>query len=206
MALGEKQKQQLLILVIIIAVASGAAYFMLWWQPSGETLDAMHASIDSAQVKIDAAKADLALGTVEGLRQRVDAYQGQLGLLRRLVPSGNDVPNLIDDVSNRAKRRNVGIAKFTPWPGDQAPPFQTFKYSYTVFGRFDDVSGFLSDVASLPRIMVPYDIKIDAAKQPSMKAYGDTTGALLEVSFSIRTFVKPQAADSAAPVAPGGAK
>jgi type IV pilus assembly protein PilO len=198
MALGEKEKKQLLILAIILAVAGGGAYYMLWWQPGSDELTAMHASIDSMQVKVDSAKADLARGTVESLRQRVDAYQGQLGLLRRLVPSGNDVPNLIDDVSNRAKRRGVGIAKFTPGTADPNPPFQVFKYAYSVFGHYDEISGFLSDVASLPRIMVPYDIKIDAAKQAAMRAYGDTTGALLEMSFSIKTFVKPQAADSAA--------
>jgi len=77
------------------------------------------------------------------------------------------------------------------------------KYEYTVFGHYDEVAAFLSDVASLTRIMVPVDVKVDQAKQPAMKAFADTSGALLEVSFELRTFVKPQAAGDSATASAG---
>jgi type IV pilus assembly protein PilO len=204
MALPEKEKKQLMILLIIAALGGGGAYYMLWWQPHAETLTTAVATADSMQLKVDSAKAQLARGSVEALRQKVADMEGTLGLMRRLVPSGNDVPNLIDDISNRAKRRGVAIASFTPRNTEEAPPFQIYKYGYTVFGHYDDVAAFLSDVASLPRIMVPYDVKLEPAKSPAMKAYADTTGALLEVSFEVRTFVKAGTSDSTATAASGG--
>jgi hypothetical protein len=45
-------------------------------------------------------------------------------------------------------------------------------------------------VASLQRIIVPYDLSVAAANQNAAKALGDTTGALLEAKFQVRTFVK----------------
>jgi Tfp pilus assembly protein PilO len=190
MALGEKAKKQVMYLVTALPVLAAVAYYMLMFQPDSDRLGAMRSAIDTMNIKIESAKADLAKGTVEGARARVNAYLNQLTLLRKLVPAANDVPNLIDDISNRAKRRGVQIAKFTPGAVDQVPPFEVHKYAYTVFGHYDEVAGFLSDVASLQRIMVPYDLKIDQAKQVAMKAYADTSGGLLEVSFELRTFVK----------------
>src|SRR3989454_4962744 len=55
---------------------------------------------------IDRAKADLASGTVEDLRRKVEKYQAMLGLMRRLVPEKNEVPALIDDISTKAKVRS----------------------------------------------------------------------------------------------------
>jgi hypothetical protein len=37
---------------------------------------------------------------------------------------------------------------------------------------------------------VPYDLKLDPANTTAAKALGDTTGALLEAKFQVRTYVK----------------
>ena len=54
---------------------------------------------------------------------------------------------------------------------------------------------FLADVASLQRIIVPYDLSVSAASQNAAKALGDTNGSLLEAKFQVRTFVKSPAAE-----------
>jgi Tfp pilus assembly protein PilO len=69
-------------------------------------------------------------------------------------------------------------------------PFNTYKYRYSVLGHYDQVGEFLSDVASLQRIIVPIDLTLTAADANSAKALGDSTGSLLVARFLIRTFVK----------------
>jgi Tfp pilus assembly protein PilO len=65
----------------------------------------------------------------------------------------------------------------------------------SVIGRYDQIGQFLADVASLQRIIVPYDLVLDQANPNAAKAMGDTTGALLEAKFQVRTFVKSSAAE-----------
>jgi Tfp pilus assembly protein PilO len=78
-----------------------------------------------------------------------------------------------------------------PLPVENGPvPFNTYKYNMSVIGRYDQIGQFLADVASLQRIIVPYDLKLDQANTNAAKALGDTTGALLEAKFQVRTFVK----------------
>jgi len=152
---------------------------------------AVRDTIARLQAATDSAKRELARGTVEDLRKRLETYRGSLALLRRLVPERNEVPNLLDDISSRGKIRGVTLSQVVPMPVEAGPaPFDTYKYNMSVIGRYDQIGQFLADVASLQRIIVPYDLSIDQANNSSAKALGDTSGSLLEAKFQVRTFVK----------------
>jgi type IV pilus assembly protein PilO len=156
-----------------------------------ERVVAMRDTIAQLQASTDSAKRELARGTVEDLRKRLDTYRGSLALLRRLVPERNEVPNLLDDISSRGRIRGVMLSQVVPMPVQSGPvPFDTYKYNMSVIGRYDQIGQFLADVASLQRIIVPYDLTLDQANTAAAKALGDTTGALLEAKFQVRTFVK----------------
>lgn len=156
-----------------------------------ERVTAMRDTIGQLTAATDSAKRELARGTVEDLRKRLETYRGSLALLRRLVPERNEVPNLLDDISSRGKIRGVTLSQVVPLPVEPGPaPFDTYKYNMSVIGRYDQIGQFLADVASLQRIIVPYDLVLDQANMSSAKALGDTTGSLLEAKFQVRTFVK----------------
>ncbi len=156
-----------------------------------ERVVAVRDTIAQLQAATDSAKRELAHGTVEDLRKRLDTYRGSLSLLRRLVPERNEVPNLLDDISSRGRIRGVTLSQVVPMPVEAGPaPFDTYKYNMSVIGRYDQIGQFLADVAGLQRIIVPYDVTLDQANATAAKALGDTSGSLLEAQFQVRTFVK----------------
>jgi type IV pilus assembly protein PilO len=152
---------------------------------------AMRDTIAQLTAATDSAKKELVRGTVEDLHKRLDTYRGSLSLLRRLVPERNEVPNLLDDISSRSKIRGVTLSQVVPLPVEPGPmPFDTYKYNMSVIGHYDHIGEFLADVASLQRIIVPYDLTVSVANAGAAKALGDTSGSLLEAKFQIRTYVK----------------
>jgi type IV pilus assembly protein PilO len=152
---------------------------------------AIRDTIVTLEAATDSAKKELARGTVADVRKRLESYRGSLSLLRRLVPERNEVPNLLDDISTRGKIRGVTLSQVVPLPVEAGPvPFDTYKYNMSVIGKYDQIGQFLADVASLQRIIVPYDLTVGAANSTAAKALGDSTGALLEAKFQIRTYVK----------------
>ena len=156
-------------------------------------------TISRLDAATDSAKKELAKGTVEDLRKRLDTYRGSLALLRRLVPERNEVPNLLDDISTRSKIRGVTLSQVVPLPVEPGPaPFDTYKYNMSVIGHYDAIGAFLADVSSLQRIIVPYDLSVSAANQNAAKALNDTSGSLLEAKFQVRTFVKSASAEGEA--------
>ncbi|MBA3497536.1 MAG: type 4a pilus biogenesis protein PilO [Gemmatimonadales bacterium] len=203
MAMSSKQSTPLLVIALAGIVGyigytgtvvdslgvRGAAARQAEVQAARDTIAMLDAATDSA-------KKELARGTVEDLRKRLVTYRGSLALLRRLVPERNEVPNLLDDISSRGRIRGVTLSQVVPLPVEQGPaPFDTHKYNMSVIGHYDEIGEFLADVASLQRIIVPYDLRVAAANMTSAKALNDTSGALLEAKFQVRTFVKSSSAE-----------
>jgi type IV pilus assembly protein PilO len=164
-----------------------------------EQVVAIRDTIARLDAATDSAKKELARGTVEDLRKRLDTYRGSLALLRRLVPERNEVPNLLDDISSRGRIRGVTLSQVVPLPVQPGPtPFDTYKYNMSVIGRYDQIGQFLADVASLQRIIVPYDLMVAPANMGAAKALGDTSGSLLEAKFQVRTYVKSSSTEGEA--------
>jgi Tfp pilus assembly protein PilO len=156
---------------------------------------AIQDTVKQLEAQTDSAKRELARGTVEDLRHKLESYRASLALLRRLVPERNEVPNLLDDISTRAKIRGVHLAEVSPLPEERGPvPFTTYKYNIRVMGHYDQIGEFLGDIASLQRIIVPVDLTIAPANVASAKVLGDSSGAMLEAKFQIRTYVKSASA------------
>jgi type IV pilus assembly protein PilO len=207
MALSSQQSTPLFLIVIALAVGYLAYQGLeVAGMPGLSARKVEVAAIKDTISKLEGetakAKAELAKGTVEDLRKRLDAYRSSLALLRRLVPDRNEVPNLLDDISTRGKIRGITLAQVVPLPVEPGPaPFDTYRYNLSVIGRYDQIGEWLADVASLQRIIVPQDVQLAAANQTAAKALGDTSGALLEAKLQIRTYVKsnvPQGAEGAA--------
>jgi type IV pilus assembly protein PilO len=200
--LPQDRQSQVMLLITAAMLGLGYAFWTYWAQPTNQQIHQVQAETDSLQAIIDRAKADLASGTVEDLRRKVEAYRALLGVMRRLVPEKNEVPALIDDISTKAKVRGVTIGRIEPLPVEPAQPFDAYKYRLEIIGHYDQLGEFLSDIASLPRIIVPQDVTLKPAQQQAQKFLSDTLGALLEAQFYIRTFVK----SSAPPPPPAGKK
>jgi Tfp pilus assembly protein PilO len=155
-------------------------------------------TLATLEAQIDSAKRELATGTAEDVRKKLEEHRASLALLRRLVPERNEVPNLLDDMSTRAKMRGVSLAQLMPQPVEGGPvPFDTYRYDISVIGKYDQIGEFLGDVASLQRIIVPQNVQLAVANNAAAKALGDSSGSLLEAKFQIRTFVKSSAQEVA---------
>jgi type IV pilus assembly protein PilO len=104
----------------------------------------------------------------------------------------------MDAITTRARIRGVNLSQLQPLGTTSGPPpFDTQQFQLSVLGHYDQIGEFLADIASLERIIVPIDLKINEAPQQAAKALGDSTGAMLEAKFIIRTYVKtnnPEAA------------
>ncbi|HXF94500.1 MAG TPA: type 4a pilus biogenesis protein PilO [Gemmatimonadales bacterium] len=207
MALGlpTDRRSQVFLLITMLALAGVYATWTYLVQPVRQEIVAVRAQLDTIDSIVRLAKAELAKGSKDEVERQVRSYGGMLAIMRQLVPEKNEVPTLIDDVSNRSKVRGITIGRIQPLSVEPGAPFDTYKYRLEVYGRYDQVGEFLSDVASLPRIVVPEELVLRPAAQQAQRFLNDTSGALLEAIFTIRTFVKSPTR-APAPAAPGGSR
>src|SRR5258708_40141576 len=130
MALGlpTDQRGQIMALLILVALAGGYFFGTRVHKPQSAQIEAETQQADSLEKIVEAAKRDLASGSIEDLRRRVEEYNGSLELMRRLVPDRNEVPTLIDDISTKAKVRGITPGKVPPLTPRPATPFHTYPF------------------------------------------------------------------------------
>src|SRR2546428_12152305 len=175
--LPQDRQSQYMLLITLVMVILGYLFWTYWEQPTAAQIASANSEPDSLQVIIDKAKQDLASGTVEDLRRKVEQYQALLGVMRRLVPEKNEVPALIDDISTKSKVRGVTIGRFEPLAVESAQPFDNYRYRLEILGHYDHLGEFLSGIAGPPRIAGPQAAGPKPAPKQAQKGLGATLGA-----------------------------
>ena len=144
--------------------------------------------------------ASLQRGKLEELRAETDRSQKSLELMRQLVPTGNEVPALLDQVSTAAKAAGLEVAAVKPEAVFVGSEFDTYRYTITVIGPYHSTASFLAAVGSLTRIMAPVNLAIELARPSGNKAKLSRRGEqLLLTSFELQTYVA-----HSAPARPAG--
>src|SRR5262249_1384647 len=113
---------QVMLLIIAVSLVGGYFAYDKFQAPRRDEITTTQNEIDSLNRVIQRAKADLAAGSAASVDRQVEQYRAALGLMRRLVPEVNEVPTLLEDISNRAKLRSVTIGKFQPLGTEAGPP------------------------------------------------------------------------------------
>jgi type IV pilus assembly protein PilO len=165
MAIGANltKRDQMLISVMVMAVALAGAYGYFLYMPKREQLATIQAHVEGLDKKNEQAKADLANGSVEKLKTQALEYEASLKVLQQLVPTTNEVPALLENVSTAARRVGLDIASVEPMPVIVGEQFDTYRYKVSVKGGYHALAGFLTNVGSLNRIVAP--VALDVKQQ-----------------------------------------
>jgi type IV pilus assembly protein PilO len=193
MAIGDnltKREQTLVGISILAFVALGALwYFML--SPKSEALGALSARVDSLEAANQQARTDVARGSVDSLRAAVARDREALKIMTRLVPTRNEVPGLLEDVSTAARRVGLDLASVEPMPVIPGDDFDTHRYKISVIGGYHELGRFLSNVGSLQRIVAPVALEMKLFVSSGQGAPRRPTAgkSMLDSNFQIQTYV-----------------
>lgn len=184
------KRDQNLVLVGVLVLAAAAAYWFLMWSPTQAQLNELEARVAKLDSTNATAKKEAQAGKLDQLKREVERANQSLGLMRQLVPTGNEVPALLDQVTVAARQAGLEVTGVKPAavvPGDQ---FDTYRYSMSILGSYHQAVRFFADVGSLTRIMTPVGVSVGPKDQPAGSRRRTAPGEqLLGVDFELQTFV-----------------
>jgi type IV pilus assembly protein PilO len=184
------QAGQLKVASGVLAIIGAIAYYMYVYQPSAAELDTRQQRVEALEAANDRVKRELARGSAEQLRQQAQAYAQNLEVMRQLVPTGNEVPALLEQVSTAARRSGLDISTVEPQPVIVGEQFDTYRYKLSVFGSYHQVAEFLTNVGSLTRIVAPQNVTLAVTLDPAAtKTRRRADQAVLDTDFEIQTYV-----------------
>ena len=189
--LPKNQREQAMVLVCIIAIALAGLYYMYVWSPKRVELGTLEVRVDSLEVGNDRARAEMAKGSAADLQAQADQYARDLEIMRQLVPTGNEVPALLEQVSTSARRTGLDLSAVEPQPVIEGEIFDTYRYKIALTGGFHAVGEFLTNVGSLTRIVAPMNLSLAPAANPNMAAVKlkRPGTAAIDTRLEIQTYV-----------------
>lgn len=192
MAIGANmtKREQTLVAIAVLAGALLGAFVYFVYSPRSADLEEVGAHVDSLEAANRQASRDVAQGSLERLRNEAKEYAASLKIMRQLVPTGNEVPALLDDISTAARRVGLDLAAVEPLPVLPGEQFDTYRYKMSVIGGYHAVGQFLSNVGGLSRIVAP--VSLDMKPHPpgdKSKRQTKRDESLLDTNFQIQTYV-----------------
>lgn len=123
---------------------------------------------------------------LEPLKLQLVQMEQQLQQMLRQLPSKNEMPDLIVDISQTALATGISNELFQPGPEQPKEFYAEKPISLRMVGSYHQFGGFVSGVASLPRvvIMTMHDISL----KPRGNAPGITANAPLELAGTVKTY------------------
>lgn len=167
--LPQHKRDQAKLGISVIAVMLAVAYYVYPYTQGAAKLVASTARLDSLVAANTKAQHETKVGNLEQLKVQAAENRATLTVMRRLVPTDNEVPALLEEVSTAARRAGLDVGGVVPdavIPGDQ---FDTYRYKVTMIGGYHQFGEFLANVGSLARIVAPVNFELAAASVPGMR-------------------------------------
>ena len=190
-----------LLVVAVLFLALVGVYAYMVYLPKNAELAALDERVEALQKLNDNAKREMAKGSADELRAQAQQYRANLDLMRQLVPTGNEVPALLEQVSTAARRVGLDISEVNPEPVIPGEQFDTYRYQINVIGDYHALAEFLANVGSLTRIVAPINVNVSTTTgaRAVKGARASKKDVPLELKFQIQTYVARNAPRNAPP-------
>ncbi|NNF14289.1 MAG: type 4a pilus biogenesis protein PilO [Gemmatimonadetes bacterium] len=162
-------------------------FYMYYQTPKNEDMAVIRDRLETLDIQNRQAAVILARGG-QDLEERMALYQRHVSRLEELIPAQEEVPVLLDDIQRRARLVGVEVQGLDPEPTELAGPYNRTGYQMSVVGEYHAVARFLTEVASLSRIVTPVQVEVELFPNPL--TFPDMESPVL-ATFRIETYVLP---------------
>ena len=176
-----------LVVLSVLAFGLAGGYWYQFWSPKNLELDGVDVHVQALRDVNQRAKTELAQGKTSELRAETEQFERDLDVMRELVPTANEVPVLLEQVSTAARRVGLDIADVQPLPQLNGDQYDAYKYRMSVRGDFHQIGVFLTNVGTLQRIVAPINVSLNPSQQQTRNRAPRTQA--IDARFEIQTYV-----------------
>jgi type IV pilus assembly protein PilO len=183
----DTKKKFLLGAVMVLLVAYAGWEYLL--SPRWAEAEQVEQRQEALELQNRAARGLAARDGDTQVETRLAAYRAQLERVEGLIPTSEELPNLLDLIAIEAGRAGVELSLIQPVSATEEEFYTRRVYDVAVLGAYHDIGDFLTRVGSLPRIITPTDLRL--TPQSGREEGEGRDDARLEARFSIETYVLP---------------
>ncbi len=182
---GWPQQAKIGLCVIIGLVIVGLS----WWvfvRDQRETLAVLERNETELRTEFETKQGRAS--NLEPLKLQLAQMEQQLQQMLRQLPSKTEMPDLIVDISQTALATGISNELFQPGPEQPKEFYAEKPISLRMVGSYHQFGGFVSGVASLPRVVIMTMHDISLKPRGKDKDSGITANSPLELAGTVKTY------------------
>ena len=188
--LDPQQRKQLMYGGLFLALVAFGFYDRIY-TPRKAQITALETRLETLKT-VNTRSRSITRGAEGAMDQQLALYRQQLELAEGLIPSDEELPNLLDAISAEAQRTGVELTLIQPVGATEEQYYTRRVYDMAVTGGYHQIGEFLTRVASLPRIVTPTNLTVGPVDgSPSAAPPRPGAPTELQASFSVETYVIP---------------
>jgi Tfp pilus assembly protein PilO len=183
--LPDDPKDQQRLFGIIVPIALVALFYFYFYKPRGSELGELEEMISDMEAQNEVARARTV--DLDGLREDLVLAERRFAALERLVPTGEEIPEIYEAIASESEALNLDMRNVIPIEAeaDSGAYFMRQNWEMEVEGSYHDIGRFLARVAAFDRIVRPQVREI----RPVQGA--DPGTQPVTIYFELETFVLP---------------
>ena len=162
-----KNTKQVALIALLISVGVIYLYVNFLLLPQINSVVKIYGKTNKLSVDLKDTEHDIS--EVDSLRKQAASYRGKIEEYERMLPAEQEIPKLLEDLSDMAKKSDVKIIGITPLPAKEeskAPDaiYQEIPILISARSGYHELGKFLSDLENSDRFMKVVDIKVKENK------------------------------------------
>lgn len=192
MAQMNPQQRKTVLLGVLLVGGLGYLAYEYVYRPRAERIVEMQTRVSTLEMQNRTARVLVERDGREDVERRVNLYREQLSRVEGLIPSSEELPDLLDAISAEARRTGVELARIQPTAATAEQFYTRRTYELAVLGSYHEIGEFLAQIGTLPRIITPIGLNLTVRQEETPRG-----NPQLEARFAIETYVLPTEAAGA---------
>lgn len=172
-------------LVLLLVGGGGYAGYEYVYKPKALEIEELESRLENLEMENRTARVLTEQDGQEAVEQQLATYRQQLVMVERLIPSSEEVPDLLDAIATEAQRTGVDLTLIQPVSAVAETYYTRRTYDLGVIGSYHEIGAFVTRIGSLSRIATPMNMNVAVLGETRS---GDPE---LEARFTIETYVLP---------------
>jgi len=180
-------RAQKLILAGILFTGLFYVYYSLVYRKQTEQIQALETRLHRVERHVENARRRVELHDIEELKIELSSLEDQLKILERLLPTAEEVPDLLEMVERKGIRSGIYAILFEPAESREGQLYREQVYKVSVRGGYHDIGRFLSKVGNSPRV-----VKASRMMLVSQRIDDKRGERSVVANFELSTFILPE--------------
>lgn len=149
--------------ISVLGILSLVLFYTHLYTPLAEKKTALSAEYMEKNRKLAEAKA--LAKSLPYLKERCALLKEQLLIAEKMLPTKEEIPSLLRQITLIGNRRNIDFLRFSPQEPESKEDYEKIPIEVAVRGKYHEIGVFLEEIGLLERIIIPSVEEITTAEE-----------------------------------------